>query len=262
MPLSDQDLVGSLAERGLPDLVPLLQEEKWTGLLSLRRGEITKGITVEKGRMVFGMSTDPDERLGELLLRRGRISLRQLAEAGERMGGGKRLGTLLVEDGVLSPKELVRAVVDHTREIIYGAFTWAEGDYWLEPGQRAAEAITLNIDPAQLVLEGIRRIDSWRRIDRAVGGLQARYRSLPEVATVTARLALSPDERGLFAGLERPCSVEQLCAGSTLSSFEVCRLLWALRLVGCIEGVTDAEIHMPGGDEGLGAVLSELDDEG
>ena len=260
MTFADQDLVGNLAERGLPELVPLLQEEKWTGLLSLQRGAITKGITVEKGRMVFGMSTDPDERLGELLLRRGQISLRQLADAGERMGGGKRLGTLLVEDGVLSPKELVRAVVDHTREIIYGAFTWAEGSYWLEPGQRAAEAITLNIDPGQLVLEGIRRIDSWRRIQRAVGGLPARYRSLPEAATVAARLALNPDERALFTGLERPCSVEQLCTGSTLSSFEVCRLLWALRLVGCIERVKDGEVSMPGDDDGLGSVLSEPGD--
>ena len=41
------------------------------------------------------------------MLRRGRITLRQLVDAGKAMLPGKRLGTILVEQGVLAPKDLV-----------------------------------------------------------------------------------------------------------------------------------------------------------
>lgn len=225
----------SLAEHDLPDLVQQLQAEAWTGLLSLHRGAITTSITVQKGRLVFSMSSDPDERLGILLLRRGQVSLRQLVDVGARVTAGKRLGTLLVEQGVLAPKALVRAVTDHSRQIILHAFPWAEGRYKLEAGQRPEEAITLNIDPPQLILEGIKGIESWKRIDRAVGGLDARYRARREAAPVLHKLELLADERGLADQLAEARSVEHLCSWSKLSSFAVCRLLWALRVVGFAE---------------------------
>ncbi len=243
----------SLAERDLPDLVLLLQEQEWTGLLSLHRGLTTKSITVEKGRLVFATSSDPDERLGVLLLRRGQISLRQLVDAGARVSAGKRLGTLLVEDGVLAPKALVRAVIETSREIILHAFTWAEGRYKLEAGQRPEEAITLNIDPPQLILQGIKRIESWKRIERAVGGLEARYRARREAAPVLQKLALDADERGVADRLAEARSVEHLCAWSKLSSFAVCRLLWALRVVGFAERLPGAAA-LPD-DQGLAAVF-------
>jgi hypothetical protein len=247
----------SLAERDLPELVQLLQQEEWTGLLTLHRGLATKSITVEKGKMVFATSSDPDERLGFLLMRRGVISLRQLTDAGKRVAPGKRLGTLLVEDGVLSAKGLVRAVVDASREIILHSFTWAEGRYKLEAGQRPAEAITLNIDPPQLILEGIRRIESWKRIDRAVGGLDAMYRCRREGAHIAQRLELAAEERQITGTLARTRSVEWLCGQTKLSSFEVCRLLWALRVVGFAERVTGSTSESAADDDGLSAVLTD-----
>jgi hypothetical protein len=43
------------------------------------------------------------------------------------MTPGKRLGTVLVEQGALTPKDLVAGVVDQTRDIIYSLFLWTEG---------------------------------------------------------------------------------------------------------------------------------------
>ena len=151
---------------------------------------------------------------------------------------------------------LLHLVSDHSREIILHAFTWAEGRYKLEAGQRPEEAITLNMHPPQLILEGIKSIESWKRIDRAVGGLHARYRARRDTAAVLEKLQLDADERGLADRLAEARSVEQLCAWSKLSSFAVCRLLWALHVVGYTERLRPAAAPAPD-DEGLAAVLKQ-----
>ena len=125
---------GSLAERDFPDLIHELSEGRWTGLLTLTHMGVGRSVTVQQGRMVFAASTSTDDRLGELLLRQGRISLRHHTDAGAAVSPGKRLGAILVEQGILTPKELVRAVVEQTQEIIYGAFQWTEGQYRLQEG--------------------------------------------------------------------------------------------------------------------------------
>src|SRR5439155_20516762 len=120
---------GSLAEHDFPELIHALSESRWTGLLTLTHMGVGRSVTVQEGRMVFAASTSTDDRLGELLLRQGRIGLRQYADASAAVGPGKRLGAVLVEQGILTPKELVRGVVEQTQEIIYGAFQWTDGQY-------------------------------------------------------------------------------------------------------------------------------------
>ena len=97
-------LQGSLVEHDFPRLVQALHERQWTGVLTLTRAGVGKSVVVQDGRMVFASSSSRDERLGELMLRRGRITLRQLADAGKALVPGKRLGTVLVEQGALLPR--------------------------------------------------------------------------------------------------------------------------------------------------------------
>jgi hypothetical protein len=207
--------------------------------------------------MVFASSSSPDDRLGELLLRRGRITLAQYAAAGRAVVPGKRLGAILVEQGVLSPKDLVRAVVEHTQEIIYACFQWIEGRYRLADGVPGPEAITLKISTPDMIREGIRRIESWSRIDRAVGGLTARYARAEGCEAVLSGMELIPEKLALstFGGTK---TVAELCEQSELSDFDVCRTLWAFRVIGVVQrkdATAAAEVSLAD-DEGLGAVLS------
>jgi hypothetical protein len=250
-------LQGSLAEHDFPRLVQALHERLWTGVLTLTHAGVGKSVVVQDGRMVFASSSSRDERLGELMLRRGRITLRQLAEAGKALVPGKRLGTVLVEQGALSAKDLVRSVVEHTQEIVYGAFQWTEGQYRLEQGGDTKEAIKLNISTPDLIIEGIRRIDSWTRIDRAVGGLAARYERVPDYETRLRGVTLPTEKMAILTGLSGVRTVEQICESATLPDFEVCRTLWAYRVVGVVKRPDEAP-SMLGDDDGLlGLVVTE-----
>ena len=118
---------GRLADHEFAELVREVHGRRWTGLLTLNHMGVETSVRIQEGRLVFASSSSQDDRLGELLLRRGRITLDQYVEAGRGIRKGKRLGAVLVEMGALDARELVKVVVDHTQEIIYGAFQWTEG---------------------------------------------------------------------------------------------------------------------------------------
>jgi hypothetical protein len=247
---------GSLAERDFPDLLQALHEKRWSGLLTLTHVGVGRSVSVQEGRLVFASSSSPDDRLGELLLRQGRISLRQYVDAGHAVAPGKRLGTVLVEHGLLTPKDLVKAVIEHTQEIIYGAFQWTEGQYRLQEGASAAEAITLKISTPDVILEGIRRIESWTRISRGAGGISARYERSPDYERVLSLMTLSFEKLSLLTGLNDQADVEALCRDSTLSDYDVCRTLWAFRVIGVVRRVDPPDQPRPVAvDEGLDLVL-------
>lgn len=251
-------LEGSLAERDFPELVQKLNEQRWTGAMTLLHAGIGKSVTVQDGRMVFASSTSPDDRLGELLLRRGRISFRQYIDAGKAIAPGKRLGAILVEQGVLEPKDLVKVVVDHTQEIIYGAFLWIEGHYRLQEGPPSSESITLKMSTPDIIMEGIRRIEAWSRVDRGVGGVAAMYTRAEDYEKVLAQMSVSFEKLSILTALHEPRSVETICRESSLPDFEVCRTLWAFRVIGVIwrsDAPEPAKPHAE--DEGLGFVLAE-----
>lgn len=247
---------GSLAERDFPELVHHLYEANFSGSLTLTNGGVGKSVTLEAGRLVFASSSDPDERLGELLLRRGRVSLRQYVDAGRAIAPGRRLGTVLVEQGVLPPKELVRSVVEHTQEIIYGAFLWTAGRYRLQEGQRPAEAITLNISTPDLIVEGVRRINSWARIHRAVGTLESTYGLVPSYGPVAAKMTLTDGQLEILTALTEAETLDSICSRSILPSIEVCRALWAYRVIGLVRRLdVPAKADAEPEDDGLGSVL-------
>src|SRR5882672_11138314 len=113
---------GRLEGLSVPDLLWNLCRSHSTGVLHLTSRGITKKVYIDEGRIVFGGSGDPDDRLGDLLLREGLITLDQLETAIARLSGGKRLGTLLVDGGHLSPENLVRGVLNQVRGIVLGLF--------------------------------------------------------------------------------------------------------------------------------------------
>ncbi|MBN2370551.1 MAG: DUF4388 domain-containing protein [Vicinamibacteria bacterium] len=249
---------GGIDERDFPDIVHALHENRWTGSLSVTQNDVSKSVLVEEGRLVFASSTSVDDRLGELLVRTARLTTRQFHDAGNLVGPGRRLGAVLVEQGLLTPKELVQAVIEQTQEIIYSLFEWTTGRYRLRDGRESStEAITLKMSTPAIIMEGIRRISAWSRIDRAVGGLSARYVRADGYEDTIANMGLSLEKLSLLTSLNGNRSVEDICADSTLSDFEVYRCLWAFRVIGVVRRLDeprpfDAMME----DEGLGMLLA------
>ena len=251
---------GTLAEIDLAQLVQWLYEKRRSGILALTHGDRSKSLTLHEGRIVFAASSNPDERMGEMLLRRGRLTLREFADASGEVAPGRRLGTVLVAMGVLEPSELADVISDHTREIVHSAFLWEEGHYLLYEGPSSAEVLKLNARTPDLIMGGIGRIETWSRIDGALGGVDALYSRSPGSERVTADMTLSPEIRAVVASLDQPRTVGDICDASPLPDIDVCRALWAFRVLGVARQLDALEPPRAGSgamdDDGLGLVLS------
>ena len=248
---SDDDdlrIKGEIETSSVPDLLRSLLSSGETGVLTFRNGDLAKTIYIQHGRVVYASSTNPDERLGESLLVRGKISARQYLEASKMIRPGRRLGAILVELEALEPEELLPSVEHHVKEILMDLFTWTHGDYELVIKEVDADnVVTLNISTENLILEGIRRMRAWSPVLRGIGDIE----SIP-VPTgnteVLYKLELTGEEQEILAYVNGRATVEQICQVSYLSNFETCRILWALQVLGVIRRGGAGEAAMAGED--------------
>jgi hypothetical protein len=228
-------LQGRIEATSVPELLWSVLGSGETGVLTFRRGDVTKSVYLHMGRVTYARSSNPDERLGEDLLLHGKITIRQYIEASKLIAPGRRLGTILVELGALESEDLIGAVEHHVKEILLDVFSWDTGEYELvmtEPG--ADDVVALNFSTESLILAGIRRIRAWSRISEGIGG---DIESVPVPTGNTdalLRIELSEEEQEILSQVNGRASVEQICQVSYLSNLETCRVLWALMVLGVV----------------------------
>jgi hypothetical protein len=229
---------GPVDPAGFPALVRPLVGGGHTGVLRLTRGRVAKSVYLSEGRLIFATSNDPDDRLGERLLRKGLISYRALEESVRALNDGKRQGTLLVENGAIRARDLIEGVRDQVQEIIYGVVDWDEGTYEFAEGKLPSrEVILLHMSTPDLLLEGIRRVERWSRIRAGVGPIDQRYALSPASAARVSAVSLHKTELELVASLDGVLTVEEICRLSRQPDFLACRSIWGLWAAGILDRV-------------------------
>jgi two-component system OmpR family response regulator len=158
---------GDLSDN-LPHLLAAFYNAKETGELGLQRGQVKKIIYFEGGMPVFALSNLVADRLGQFLVRAGKIdeeTLRQAAE--EATATQQRTGDVLILMGSLTEEERLYYVGQQIKSILYSVFAWEEGAFTLSFQARARkEAIKLDIHPANLIMRGVKKLYKPERLSR------------------------------------------------------------------------------------------------
>jgi hypothetical protein len=258
---------GRIEGISFPDLLWALCRRRTTGVLRIGSTGVEKALYLERGRIVFASSSDPNDRLGELFLREGRVTLDRLEHSLARSQNGKRLGTLLVESGALTADQLVQGVLAQVERIVLSLFAVEEGDYRFEDGPLPTdEVITLGMRTGELLLRGIRQIRSFGRIRRSVGGPHKVYGLAEGWRGLSEGLRLVEGEQQLLDRLRAgDASIETLCRDVYLSNFEIYQTLLGFRVLGLIEPrepkrepIGETSWHGVLGDEGFAELLVRL----
>jgi two-component system OmpR family response regulator len=152
----------------LPQLLAAFYSMKETGELGLQKGQVKKVIYFEGGMPVFALSNLVADRLGQFLVRAGKIDEETLKGAAEEAASTKqRTGDVLILMGALTEEERLYYVGQQIKSILYSVFAWEEGSYALSFQARAQrEAIKLDIHPANLVVRGIKKLYKLDRLRR------------------------------------------------------------------------------------------------
>lgn len=137
------------------------------------------------------------------------------------------LGTVLVEAGRVTKAQLEAALARQSSELLYDVLRWPKGHFELRksPPSALAESAKLGLPVASVVMEGFRRVDEWRVLERTLGSFDA---VLVREAAVIATLDLAelpPREKTVLDLVDGERTVRAIVSASHMSSFDACRIL-------------------------------------
>ena len=223
--------VGVLEFLSIAGILKDLFRKRATSELSLSVQGITKKVFFKNGLIIYATSTLERDSLGNVLREHGFISGRQYDESmRQAMAAGKRQGTLLVQMGFLTPRDLFRGLALQVREIILSLFAWERGTYRLTdrlPPQ--GEIVTLRIQPALMVYEGVASRAAKRKEFRRHWDLK-NLRLFPrtDAPWPLEDLRLPPEGKKLLSHLERGTPLEQIPPAVGLGADDTAAFLYTL----------------------------------
>jgi hypothetical protein len=159
-----QDLEGSLKVFEPISVLQMISLAQASGELKLVTGNNVARIYFEEGNVTFAGLRDRPLKLGELLLKEKRIRQKDLDRILEKKSEGKKLGTLLIEAGVITESDLRAAMEEQIKEVVYQVVRWRHGIFSFTHGKRPkAQEFIIDVPLDRLMLEGLKRLDEERQ---------------------------------------------------------------------------------------------------
>jgi tetratricopeptide (TPR) repeat protein len=235
--MNEIPLKGNIQEVKLPHLLASLNRQRKTGTLMITTPVFTKKVFLVKGDAIFASSSFEDDRLGEMLIKAGKITMEQYDKSVEMLKKtGKRQGAILVELGYLTPKDLFWGVKYQVREIIYSLFQLQQAEFeFIEDEIPEHEVITLKMSMGNLIYEGVKRIDNWTRIKQEMTDSEAVLKLSHDPVAIFQDIELSPQDRQMLSFVDGKMTTKQLIDSSLVGSFEAMKILYVLLSIGVLE---------------------------
>lgn len=221
--------------RGVSDAALVLARmftQSFTGRVGFRKDDVEKVAYFDQGRPVFASSSAQGDRMGELLVREGKITASQYERCQVHVAqSGRRMGEILVDFGYLKRRELLPAVRRHVEDILYSLFGWDRGHYHITPEPMpSAERIRLSRHPASLILEGIRRKLDRTTLEKVLGPASTVI-EVPDRDRVAAVLNigdLATEERAALAAFDGQADLAHVAVSSGVDVADVLPFAWGL----------------------------------
>jgi hypothetical protein len=233
----DRDLVLTAEVRAFPlaDVLSVIHGAAKSGFLYFCLDDHRKSIYMHRGEVVFAASNQIVDRLGECLLRSGKLTLEQLRETERCWSPEDRFGKALVRRGLLTPRGLWSGVKDQVEEIVRSLFAYASGTVHFWEGEvQPDNVVRLSLPTRTLIAEGLRRRDE---LFKYLASLQdSRVRVL---RGEVGGSRLEGNEKALYSVLEVESQFPAACRRAGLDPLSAARTVQLLCLVGAARVVRE-----------------------
>jgi tetratricopeptide (TPR) repeat protein len=229
---------GSLKEASLPDVLQLLALGKKSGCLAVADRQNFGYVYFDEGRICYASIVNRRDRIGDLLVKNGRISPEQLEQAIalQEQRRDSKLGELLVEISAVTRNDLEDYMRIQIEEAVYYLFTWTQGTFNFEAGMRPDQDFLVRINPESLLLEGARRVDEWSLIEKKIPSFDLIFAVDREHVSDTD-VELEQAQERLLGLIDGRRDVQDLIEESGLVEFEVGKALYGLVTAGFVRRV-------------------------
>lgn len=145
---------------------------KRNGQLHFRQGNIQKYLYFTDGELVHARTNLPQELLGEVLFRQGKITEDTFARIDEFIEPRKSIGQILVENQLISREDLRDGLNYQMREITLNIFPNFLGSLSFQDKETLLEeTFDVKIDVPSLIEDGIRRMKYDSHLEAMMTGL-------------------------------------------------------------------------------------------
>jgi len=251
-------LTGNLKTVSFPDVLQLLSTGKKTGILSVSGGSRKKEIAFRDGNIIYATSVNSNEDLlGNLLLKRGKISKKDLERAITlHKRTGRALGSTLIDMELFDKEEVAECLRMQIEEIVYNLFSWSEGDFSFGESETPKNVrLLVNLSTMNVIMEGTRRIDEWMEIQKVLPPNDVLLRVKLAPKTRAEEISLSLDEFKVLTFINGERVLPELIDASPIGEFPTCRALYRLIVAGLVEGAGKAERDAVGADEDVEEII-------
>ncbi|HYZ89705.1 MAG TPA: DUF4388 domain-containing protein [Myxococcales bacterium] len=241
-------LSGTLKDFGIADILQLIGHQTKTGALILKSGNDEVEVMFVDGNVVFATqkARDRSDLLGSLLLRAELITEDKLQEAlEEQQRSLKRLGDVLVQQGLVEREKLAQVMRLQTTETLYKLFRWKTGTY--EFSQQDVDAAKSGFEPIRaesILLEGFRRMDEWPAVRKKIPWGDATFQKLRSVddppESNSADAVVTDSHRRVYGLALEGRTADKVSDVSLLGEFEAIKALVELQEWGYLKVIPPA----------------------
>jgi hypothetical protein len=223
---------GDLSQTALPEILYTIDRFQVPGVIEASREGLVKQVYIKEGNVVHATSTDRNDSLGVYLQRSGVISPDLYLETmRERERTNKRYGVLLIENGILSPADVLRAIRKQIEAIVWSLFYWQDGSVIFSIGEfKEPDAVRIQVPMRQVILQGIKRAPDAKtlvmRLGRKDTVLEPCYKTEQLV-----ELALDADEYRLLSLVDGRRTLYDVCTQGPHSAADNAKVLYAFQIL-------------------------------
>ena len=228
-------LSGEIKQMTIPWLFQTLRTQSKTGtavfeyIQGQTAEQAVKKVYFKNGDITFAASNLEADRLGDRLLRDGKLTQAQFDASTEIIRkSGKKQGAILVELGFIKPQALVEAVKDQVKRIILTLFSVRMGSYRFDEAPLpVADIIPLQMSTGNLILEGVNSLE-WEAIRKSLPAPTTIVRPATDPSCLFQDAQLTADQRTVFSFIDGKRSIEEICGLSGVGDFNALKALYLL----------------------------------
>jgi tetratricopeptide (TPR) repeat protein len=207
-----------------------LVTQRRTGFLTIAKGTSRKVLYFSQGELVLAVSTDPQDLLGDFLVRRGLATPEQALELWSE---DPTEAIAKFHQSPISEKVPTQALLrEWTTSIVVPLFSLDEGTAAFEEDQALEPAKRIFLSTTALMLDGIRSITNGLIIRRSLGDLKRAVEPARQSLFTIDTLPLNDAERRVAETLSKPETLESFLKKYPSESLLAARVVIAMLSLG------------------------------